>query len=70
MPHKGLAGAHYHYLRPNVRRQHGYSKVSESGNLDLDYPTKPRNAHNTRHSRESGNLDLHYPTNPRTANRR
>ena len=32
MPHKGLAGAHYRYLRPNVRRQHGYSKVSESGN--------------------------------------
>ena len=32
MPHKGLAGAHYRYLRPNVRRQHGYSKVSVRGN--------------------------------------
>ena len=32
MPHKGLAGAHYRYLRPNVRRQHGYSKVSFRGN--------------------------------------
>ena len=35
MPHKGLAGAHYRYLRPNVRRQHGYSKVSVRGNDEV-----------------------------------
>ena len=44
MPHKGLAGAHYRYLRPNVRRQHGYSKVSERGNLNPHYATNHRNA--------------------------
>ena len=30
MPHKGPAGAHHRDLCPNVRRQHGYSKVSYS----------------------------------------
>ena len=47
MPHKDLAGAHHRDLRPNVRRQHGYSKVSERGNLNWErnQPHKRRTAY-------------------------